>query len=73
MKAPRIIVEFGPTGCKWHSVGWGHDKKLMAEAKKAINEGDTPSEVIRLLGIVGFTVVHIMGGQDGNGPNSKER
>jgi len=46
---PRIIVVFYQDVVDWFSDGWQHDEKLMAAAKKAINDGETPEEVIRNL------------------------
>ena len=56
MKKPWIIVTFQYERCTWNSVGWGHDKKLMEQAKRLINQGETPEEVIRLLEEGGFEV-----------------
>lgn len=53
---PQILVQFNDTGCDWHSVGWGDNPELMRAAKQAINEGETPEEVIAKLLIAGFDV-----------------
>jgi len=48
-KKPRIVVVFYQDVVDWFSDGWQHDEKLMAEAKKAINDGETPEDVIENL------------------------
>jgi len=54
----RILITFEDDGTvTWASDGWGHDKKRMAEAKKAINDGETPDDVIRLLEDANFLVI----------------
>ena len=56
MNKPAILVNFdGPTVI-WHSAGWGKDKELMAAAKKAINDGEFPEDVMRRLREAGFKV-----------------
>ena len=48
-KKPRIVVVFYQDVVDWFSDGWSEDKKLMAAAKKAIRDGETPEEVIENL------------------------
>ena len=55
----QIIIEFDGPSVTWHSVGWGNDKEAMAQAKRAINQGETPDEVIELLNYAGFDVAVI--------------
>lgn len=55
---PIIVIEFtSPDDCKWWSVGWKNDHSLMARAKKAINEGRDPEEVVEFLTDAGFDVI----------------
>jgi len=54
---PKIILDFEPDdSVTWNSVGWGKDASLMAKAKKAINMGKDPAEVVVLLNLAGFDV-----------------
>ncbi len=53
---PVILLEFNGETVVWHSVGWGNAPELMAKAKRLINEGETPEEVIRYLEQGGFEV-----------------
>lgn len=57
MNRPTIIVSFHGEQCTWHSVGWGGNKKLMEQAKRLINKGNTEQEVVQLLEQNGFAVV----------------
>jgi hypothetical protein len=46
----KILIEFRTDGTVlWYSVGWKANDELMAKAKKAINDGADPTEVVRLL------------------------
>jgi adenylate kinase family enzyme len=56
MTKPQIIIEFHDDTVDWFSVGWKNDAKLMEKAKKAINDGNTPQEVIANLSKT-FTVI----------------
>jgi len=46
---PRILVRFKKGVAEWMSDGWKDDAKLMAEAKRAINEAKTKEDVIENL------------------------
>jgi hypothetical protein len=60
MKRPTIIIEFEPDhSVTWHSTGWGKDADLMQAAKRAINQGETPQEVIEFLTDAGFDVMEL--------------
>lgn len=52
----RIHLTFVNGGVSWQSEGWGHDAKAMAKAKRAINKGENPAEVVKLLEKAGFEV-----------------
>jgi hypothetical protein len=53
---PIIFVNFDGHTVVWQSAGWKNDKELMAAARKAINEGEFPEDVMRLLREAGFQV-----------------
>lgn len=53
---PAIFINFDGHTVVWHSAGWKNDKELMAKARKAINEGEFPEDVMRLLREAGFKV-----------------
>jgi len=46
---PIIFVTFRDGACEWRSFGWGLDTALMANARAAINIGETREEVVELL------------------------
>jgi len=56
-----IIISFENNCVVWNSVGWGDNPRAMAEAKAAINAGNTPDEVIELLMEAGFDVAEPLG------------
>lgn len=43
---PRILVKFHNNECEWYSDGWGNDAKLMRRARRAIENGLSPVEVV---------------------------
>lgn len=49
MKKPKIFITFVDGGCDWYSDGWAKNDELMKKARSAINEGETPHEVIENL------------------------
>ena len=57
MKKPTILLHFDErNSVEWKSVGWGGDASLRAKAKEALNKGEHPEEVMKLLREAGFTV-----------------
>jgi hypothetical protein len=66
---PRIFVEFKDNECKWYSDGWGNDEKLMRKARRAIENGLNPSEVVEGLKatfqveVLEWSLEHLLGVQ----------
>jgi len=54
---PIIVVNFDNEVVEWRSAGWADNEKLMAKAKRAINKGKDPGEVVDKLRKAGFAVV----------------
>jgi len=54
---PVIVIRFFDNAATWNSVGWGDDEKLMVKAKRAINKGKDPGEVMDKLRRAGFAVI----------------
>lgn len=54
---PAIVVDFDEPGIvTWHSCGWRDDSALLAAAGYAIQNADTPEEVITNLSVT-FRVI----------------
>ena len=66
-KKPKVVIlpSDDPNICNWMSDGWGHNRKLMAKARKAIADGDCIPDVVQLLEEAGFEVIQLAYGEDG--------